>query len=81
MSNGAGDVIDEFYESKKKEAEETNPPAKKIVKLVFAKVGDLCSVEVDGNKLVGEVKAYYLERAGDIEKMEIELEVIDEQSN
>ncbi len=78
MSNSAGDVIDEFYENKKKEAEEVDPPAKKIIKLLFEKAGDLCSVDVDGYKLVGEVKDYYLQRVGDIERMEIELEVKDE---
>ena len=78
MSNSAGDLIDEFYESKKKEAEEVDTPAKKIIKLLFEKAGDLCSVDIDGHKLVGEVKDYYLQRVGDIERMEVELEIKDE---
>ena len=78
MSNGAEGVINDFREGKKKEAEEVDTPAKKIIKLLFEKAGDLCSVDIDGHKLVGEVKDYYLQRVGDIERMEVELEIKDE---
>ena len=76
MSNGAGLAIEEFYENKKKE---TSPPeAKKTIKLLFEKVGDICSVDVDGFQVQGTVTNYTIERVGDIERMEVLLEVVSE---
>lgn len=77
MSNSAGDVIEDFYASKKKES--VPPEAKKTIKLLFEKVGDICSVDVDGFQVQGTVANYTIERVGDIERMEIDLEVINEQ--
>lgn len=81
MSNGAGNTIEEFYSSKKKEGEGTllSPPeAKKTVKLLFEKVGDVCSVDVDGFQVQGTVTNYTIERVGEIERMQVDLEVISE---
>lgn len=75
MSNGAEVVITEFYENKKKEVP---PEEKKTIKLLFEKVGDICSVDVDGFQVQGTVKNYTIERVGDIERMVVELEVIGE---
>lgn len=76
MSNSAGDLIEDFYASKKKE---TSPPeAKKTIKLQFEKLDDLCCVSIGDVKVTGKVKTYILERANDLERLEIELEEISE---
>ena len=76
MSNGAGLVIGEFYENKKKES--VPPEAKKTVKLLFEKLDDLCCVSIGDVKVTGKVKTYTLERVNDLERLEIELEEISE---
>lgn len=80
MSSVLGDEINDFYASKKQEIEEINKNniEKEAIKLLFEKVGDICSVTIGDVAVSGRVKDYSIQRVGEIERMEVELEVNNE---
>ena len=77
MSSILGDEINDFYASKKQEVEEANKSniEKETIKLLFEKVGDICSVTIGDVVVSGRVKDYFIKRVDEIERMEIDLEV------
>ena len=79
MSNGAGDIIEDFYNSKAKESPEENSSEEEIPKeevkhfLILEKVGDLIKVKLNDVEVVGYVDRYLLEETSEISIMEIDI--------